>query len=138
MNYLLDTNIISELVSKTPTKKVIDFLLGLDEESLYLSVITIGEIKAGIEKLQKGEKKAKLLHWLEHDLLVRFDGRIVPIDIEVMLHWGVVQSKLKRVGKPLPIMDSLIGATAEAKNLVLITRNDKDFKNLDIEIINPF
>lgn len=138
MNYLLDTNIISELVSKAPTKKVTDFLRSLEEESLYLSVITIGEIKAGIEKLEKGEKKVKLLDWFENDLLVRFNGRIVPIDVEVMLQWGLVQSKLKRMGKPLPVMDSLIGATAEAKNLVQITRNDKDFKNLDIEIVNPF
>ncbi len=138
MNYLLDTNIISELISKSPNQKVIDFILSIDEESLYLSVITVGEIKAGIEKLEDGKKKDKLALWLENDLLVRFNNRIIDIDTEVILQWGYNNAKLKKVGKPLPIMDSLIGSTAQVKNLVLITRNEKDFKNLDIKIVNPF
>ncbi|SFP17029.1 type II toxin-antitoxin system VapC family toxin [Hydrogenimonas thermophila] len=138
MNYLLDTNIISELISKNPNKKVIDFILSLNEEKLYLSVITIGEIKSGIEKLDDGRKKEKLLHWLENDLLVRFHNRIIDIDIEVMLQWGVTNTQLKKLGKPLPIMDSIIGSIAQAKNLILLTRNENDFKNLDIKIINPF
>ncbi len=88
MNYLLDTNIISELISKTPDKNVVNFILKIEEESLYLSVITIGEIKAGIEKLDNGKKKEKLLNWLENDLLTRFENRIIDIDTEVMLNWG--------------------------------------------------
>ena len=138
MNYLLDTNIISELISKSPNQKVLDFIRSLNEENLYLSVITIGEIKSGIEKLQNGRKKEALLHWLENELLVRFYGRIIPIDTDVMLKWGTIQNRLKQIGKPLPIMDSLIGATAEVHNFVLVTRNEKDFQNLDIEIVNPF
>lgn len=138
MNYLLDTNIISELISKTPSQHVTDYLLGLNDESLYLSVITIGEIKSGIEKLDNGRKKERLLHWLENDLLLRFQGQIISIDTEVMLQWGVIQNKLKQTGKPLPIMDSLIGATAQVKEMVLLTRNEKDFHNLGIEIVNPF
>jgi len=138
LNYLLDTNIISELISKNPNKKVTDFILSLDEEKLYLSVITIGEIKSGIEKLDDGRKKEKLLHWLENDLLVRFHSRIINIDVEVMLQWGVTNTQLKKLGKTLPIMDSIIGSIAQAKNLILLTRNEKDFKNLDIKIINPF
>ena len=129
MSYLLDTNIISELISKTPNKRVTDFILSLNEESLYLSVITIGEIKAGIEKLDDGQKKEKLLHWLENDLLVRFYNRIIDIDIEIMLQWGITNTQLKKIGKPLPVMDSIIGSTAQAKNLILLTRNEKDFKN---------
>ena len=138
MNYLLDTNIISELISKSPNQKVLDFIRSLNEENLYLSVITIGEIKSGIEKLQNGRKKEALLHWLENELLVRFYGRIIPIDTDVMLKWGTIQNRLKQIGKPLPIMDSLIGATAEVHNFVLVTRNEKDFQNLDIKIVNPF
>ena len=138
MNYLLDTNIISELISNTPNKNVVNFILKLEEESLYLSVITIGEIKVGIEKLDNSKKKAKLLNWLENDLLIRFEHRIVDIDTEVMLKWGFITAKLKKEGKSLPIMDSLIGSTAQAKNLVLLTRNEKDFKNFDIKVINPF
>ena len=138
MNYLLDTNIISELISKTPNKKVMAFISDLDEERLYLSVITIGEIKSGIEKLDDGKKKETLLHWLENDLLIRFHNRIVEIDIEVMLQWGKIHTELKKMGKPLPVMDSIIGSIAQAKNFILLTRNEKDFKHLDIQMINPF
>ena len=138
MKYLLDTNIISELISKTPNRQVVDFILSIDEESLYLSVITIGEIKAGIEKLDDGKKKEKLLHWLENELLVRFNNRIIDIDTEIMLQWGCNNTKLKKVGKPLPIIDSIIGSIAQVKSLILLTRNEKDFKNFDIEIVNPF
>ena len=138
MKYLLDTNIISELIATSPNQKVINYLLELNEENLYLSVITIGEIQAGIEKLAKSKKKEQLSHWLENDLLHRFKNKIVTIDTKIMLQWGVINSKLKSIGKPLPIIDSLIGATAQSKNFTLLTRNEKDFKNLDIEIINPF
>ena len=138
MKYLLDTNIISEFISKTPNKNVIDYVLALDENDLYLSVITIGEIKAGVEKLDNGSKKEKLSHWLENDLLDRFQNRIIDIDTEIMLQWGVINNRLKQLGKPLPIMDSLIGATSEVKDFVLITRNEKDFKNLNIKVVNPF
>jgi len=138
LNYLLDTNIISELISKTPNKKVMAFISDLDEERLYLSVITIGEIKSGIEKLDDGKKKETLLHWLENDLLIRFHNRIVEIDIEVMLQWGKIHTELKKMGKPLPVMDSIIGSIAQAKNFILLTRNEKDFKHLDIQMINPF
>ncbi len=138
MKYLLDTNIISELISTSPNQKAINFVRGLNEEDLYLSVITIGEIQAGIEKLVKSKKKKQLSQWLENDLLHRFKNRIVTIDIEIMLQWGVINSKLRSIGKPLPILDSIIGATAQSKDFILLTRNKKDFQKLDIEIINPF
>ena len=138
MKYLLDTNIISEFISKTPNQKVIDYILTLNENDIYLSVITIGEIKAGVEKLADGQKKDKLLYWLENDLLARFENRIIDIDAETMLQWAIVNTKLKQLGKPLPIMDSLIGATTQVKDMVLLTRNEKDFQNLDIRIVNPF
>ena len=138
MNYLLDTNIISEFISKTPNKKVVDYILTLDENSLFLSVITIGEIKTGIENLDNGKKKENLLYWLEHDLLTRFENRIISINLDVMMQWGEINKQLRKVGTPLPIMDSLIGATCKALDITLITRNEKDFKNIDIPIINPF
>lgn len=138
MNYLLDTNIISEVISKQPNQKVIDFIYNLDENKVFLSVITIGEIKAGIEKLENGTKKDNLLSWLNIDLMERFKFRIVDIDIDTMLTWGGITHKLKILGNPLPVMDSLIGATCKTKNMILITRNEKDFKNINIQIINPF
>ena len=88
MKYLLDTNVISEFISKNPNQKVVDYILTLDETNLYLSAITIGEIKAGIEKLDNSRKKETLLQWLEKDLLNRFDNKIIPVDTDVMLKWG--------------------------------------------------
>jgi len=138
LNYLLDTNIISELISSQPSLEVIEFVKELDEQSVYLSVMTIGEIQAGIEKLADGSKKEKLSLWLQNDLLERFRFRIIEIDINIMLTWGKINQKLKILGKPLPIIDSIIGATCKEKELILVTRNEKDFQNLDIKIINPF
>lgn len=138
MNYLLDTNIISELTSKNPNSAVLDFINSLDEKNVFLSVITIGEIKAGIEKVKDVEKKEKLSSWLTNNLLSKFQTRIITIDIDIMLTWGLINNKLKNIGKPLPILDSIIGSTCICKNLVLITRNEKDFQNLNITIINPY
>ena len=101
-------------------------------------MVTIGEIKAGVEKLVDSPKKERILHWLDNDLLRRFEGRIIDIDVAVMLQWGIINAQLKKIGKPLPIMDSLIGATVQVNNMVLLTRNEKDFQHLAIKIINPF
>lgn len=138
MKYLLDTNIISELIAKQSNQNVIDFLSTIDENDTYLSVITIGEIKTGIENVQNSEKKEKLLLWLEKDLFNRFQSRILNIDIHTMLRWGEINNELKNLGKPLPIMDSLIAATCIHHQFTLVTRNEKDFQNLQINIINPF
>jgi len=141
LKYLLDTNIISEFVSKKPNQKVIDYVNSLDENDIYLSVITIGEIRFGIEKLDKENQKKKikmLSYWLENDLIQRFNGRILDIDLDVMLKWGEVNAQLQKIGKPMPIMDSLIASSCLAKELILITRNEKDFYNFEIEMVNPF
>ena len=138
MKYLLDTNIISELISKNPNREVVNYIQNLNENKLYLSVITIGEIKSGIEKLDNNTKKEKLSNWLHSELLVRFENRIIDLDVDIMLEWGEINQNLKNIGKCLPVMDSLIGAICSAKGFVLLTRNKKDFKNLEINIINPF
>ena len=141
MKYLLDTNIISEFISKKPNKKVLDYVNSINEESIYLSVITIGEIRFGIEKLNSKEQSKKietLTKWLNQDLMLRFEGRILNIDNKTMLKWGEVTAKLQKIGKPIPIMDSLIASSCLVNELVLITRNSKDFYNFELEIINPF
>jgi len=138
LKYLLDTNIISEFISKQPNEKVLDFIKSLDEDDIYLSVITIGEIKIGIEKVKSETKKETLSNWLYSDLLERFNNKIVNIDTDIMLKWGEVNANLQSIGKPIPIMDSLIASTCLSKNFILITRNEKDFYNFDIEMRNPF
>ncbi len=138
MKYLLDTNVISELISKNPNEKVLKFVNSLDTSDVFLSAITIGEIKSGIENIQSDAKKELLSRWLHNDLLNKFENHIIPVDIEIMLTWGSINHELKKQGRPLPIMDSIIGATCLSKKLTLITRNEKDFQNLAIKIINPF
>ena len=102
MRYLLDTCVISELVSATPNPKVIQWVDSIDEERLFLSVITIGEIKKGVEKLPTSKRKSALKEWLEDELLVRFNGRLLPIDTRVVLVWGELIASLEKQGCPMP------------------------------------
>ena len=138
MKYLLDTNIISEIITKQPHQKVLDFIENLPEENIYLSVITIGEIKFGIQKVQSPSRKKQLLLWLENDLLQRFDGKIININTATMLTWGEINQHLQSIGRTVSIMDSLIAATAITNQMTLVTRNVKDFNNFNLKIINPF
>ena len=139
MKYLLDTSIISELISKEPNQKVLEYINSLNEEDVYLSVVTLGEIEFSIAKLPKNSKKQqKLQEWFKNALLPRFQGRVIDINLETMLLWGEITAKLQKKGKTIAIMDALIASTAMSKDYTLITRNEKDFENFDIEIINPF
>ena len=138
MNYLLDTNVISELISKQPNKKVVEWLDRLDPNTVYLNVITIGEIRKGIEKLPDSKRKDKVREWLETDLLLRFQGRILEITIEVMLVWGVLTGRLENEGRPITAIDSLIAAIALQGSYCLVTRNEFDFQHTGLTIINPW
>lgn len=138
MKYLLDSCVISELISKQPSPNVIKCVDSLDQEDTYLSVITIGEIAKGIEKLPKSKRKQELQTWLEEDLLIRFEGNIVALDTRVLIRWGELSAKLEGIGITLSAMDSLIAATVLTHQMVLITRNENDFKHTGVEIINPW
>ncbi len=108
MKYLLDTNIISELISKNPDKKVLKFVNNLNQDDVYLSVTIIGEIQTGIQNIQNETKKELLIKWLHEDLFAKFQDRIVNIDVNTMLTWGDTNHTLKKIRKPLPIMDSIL------------------------------
>jgi predicted nucleic acid-binding protein len=138
MKYLLDTCVLSELITKQPNPKVVEFVDSLDPDDVYLSVITIGKISKEIEKLSESKRKQELQAWLDEDLIVRFDGKIIPLDTEVLLKWGVLAARLESMGKTLPAMDSLITATVVAHTLTLVTRNVVDFENTGGEIVNPW
>jgi tRNA(fMet)-specific endonuclease VapC len=138
MKALLDTCVISELVTKQPNPKVVKFVDSLDSEEVYLSAITIGEIVKGIEKLPASHRKVSLRAWLKDDLLVRFDGRIVSLDKDVLMEWGVLTARLESAGKPMPAIDSLIAASVRSLQMTLVTRNVIDFESADVEIINPW
>jgi len=138
MRYLLDTCVVSELVARDPNQQVIDWIDGVDPEAIYLSVITIGEIRKGIEKLADSKRKSMLQPWLEDELLVRFSGRILPIDSGVMLTWGQMIGRLELSGKKMAAMDSLIAAIVSHGNLILVTRNEVDFQHSGVQIVNPW
>jgi predicted nucleic acid-binding protein len=138
MRYLLDTCVISELVAKNPSPKVVQWVDALTPDSLFLSVITIGEIQKGIQKLPSSQRKNQLESWLQDELLVRFRGQILRIDLEVMLTWGKLVSHLDASGQRMAAMDSLIAAIALHHNLVLVTRNEVDFKKPQVTLVNPW
>jgi predicted nucleic acid-binding protein len=138
MNYLLDTNVISELIAREPNRKVVDWIDSLDPETVYLSVITIGELRKGFEKLASSRRKDQLAVWLASDLLLRFAGKMVDITIDVMLVWGELTGRLERDGKPITAIDSLIAASVLEGNYTLVTRNEDDFQHTGIPIMNPW
>lgn len=138
MNYLLDTCLISELVARQPNQRVVDWLDAQTPETLYLSVITIGEIAKGINKLAVSQRKGSLQTWLSQTLLTRFAGRILGIEIATMLLWGELVGRLEQQGRSLPVMDSLIAASALQHSLSLVTRNENDFAETGVEIVNPW
>src|SRR5579872_2571370 len=107
MSYLIDTNVISELVKKTPEKRVVDWFKNIPNESLYISVLTIGEIRQGIEKIHDQKKREKLSLWLEYEIPAWLEQRILSLDIHVMDQWGRIRANLKH---PIPAIDSLIAA----------------------------
>lgn len=137
MNYLLDTCVISELVKPSPNANVIDWINNTPSERLYLSVITIGEIRKGLTKLPDSKRKDLLANWL-NSLLEDYDNRIYPINLTVAENWGIIQGKAEKQGTPMASIDSLIAATAYTYNLVLVTRNVRDFEASSLPIHNPW
>jgi len=137
MNYLLDTCVISELVKPAPNRKVIDWLNELPSKTLFLCVITIGEIKKGLTKLPDSGKKERLTLWL-NTLLTEYKERILSIDLTVCENWGVLQGNAEKAGTPMSSIDGLLAATTYTHNLTLATRNEGDFTPANIPIINPW
>lgn len=138
MKYLLDTCLISELVKKEPNPGVVNWLDEQDEQTLFLSVLNLGELQKGISKLPEGRKKDELQAWIGLDLVERFAGRILDIDLDTALCWGRIQGEAERTGEKLPVMDSLIAATAAAHGLVVVTRNVRDMERCGVRVCNPW
>jgi predicted nucleic acid-binding protein len=137
LNYLLDTCVISELVKASPNNNVVDWLHDTPTERLYLSVITVGEIRKGLIKLPDSKRKNLLTNWL-NSLLEDYQNRIYPIDSTVAENWGVIQGKAEKKGLAMPSIDGLIAAIAYTHNLVLVTRNVSDFEASGLPIKNPW
>lgn len=138
MSHLLDTCVISELVRPEPNKHLLQWFSEQDEDGLFLSVLTIGELERGIEKLAASRKRTKLAKWVREDLARRFDGRVLSIDMPVARRWGVISGASERKGKPLPVIDSLIAATAIVHDLTVVSRNVPDFERCGVECLSPW
>ena len=138
MNYLLDTCLISELAKSEPQKKVVDWVLNENEASFYISVLTIGELHKGVEKLPESKKKESLRIWIEDDLINRFQNRIIGIDTRVSVIWGKILCAAEKKGRPMPAIDSLIAATGIAHNLTVVTRHVTDMEQSGVELLNPW
>ena len=133
--YLIDTNVISELRRREPEPRVVQWFERKPAGMLYMSVLSLGEIRRGVENLQASERQQALRAWLEEDLPAFFAGRLLPIDAAVAHRWGRLQAEMAR---PLPAIDSLLAATALEHRLVLITRNLKDLAGLPVLVANPW
>ena len=138
MNYLLDTCLLSELRKLEPDAGVVAWVSDIDESRLFVSVLSLGEIQKGVAKLANGRRKNAFQHWLEQDLLVRFEGRILPLDLDMALEWGLLSAATESRGKPAPVVDALLAVTAIVRNLTLVTRNDKDFAGFPVKVLNPW
>ncbi|MDQ6987038.1 MAG: type II toxin-antitoxin system VapC family toxin [Mariprofundaceae bacterium] len=135
MSYLLDTNVLSELVRPKPSPAVLAWFENTPDDSLYISVLTIGEIRKGVETVVSSARKEKLRVWLEHTLPDWFQNRVLSIDEPVAERWGRLLAEAHR---PLPAIDSLLAATALHYDLRVVTRNVQDFTFPELEVINPW
>ena len=133
--FLLDTNVVSELVRKKPEPKVVQWIQDTDEELLYLSVLTIGEIRKGITLHPDAARRVKLEAWLSCDLKQRFLGRILSLDENVADRWGVI---VGLAANPIPVIDGLLAATAFEHNLTFVTRNSSDVSATGVPLFNPW
>ena len=138
MSYLIDTNVLSELRRKQPDANVVAWFKQRPRQSLYLSVLTLGEIRKGIERLDDvpgSLRRQTLVDWLQQDLPTFFLGRLLPVDTHVADRWGRL---LASAARPLPAIGGLLAATALHHDMTLVSRNVKDFIGLNLDIINPW
>lgn len=136
MSYLVDTNVFSELAKTKPNVQVVAWLRHHEPE-LYLSTITIGELRRGIESLPAGKRKTALRSWLT-GLCKRMDGRILSFNTSTAHVWGQLVAAWDKTGTAVPSLDSQLAATAHRHNLTMVTRNVADFQNTGVNLINPF
>ena len=136
--FLLDTNVISELVKPRPDAKVTRSIDATDESLLCLSVLTLGEIRKGIALLPNASRRVSLETWLDHELVLRFADRILAIDQAVADRWGRIAAQALRAKSALPVIDGLLAATAMRHNLTLVTRNTKNVVATGVAVFNPW
>lgn len=138
MKYLLGTCVLCEIIKPKPDENVISWLQIQNEDDLFLSVLTFGEIKKGIEKAADDARKKGLKLWMAEDLRKRFEGRIISIDLDVAVKWGEIQGVAELSGTPILSIDELIAASGLVHNCVVVTRNTSDMVQGNVELLNPW
>lgn len=138
MSFLLDTNVVSELSKPAPHALVMAWLDAQQENELFLSVMTLAELRYGVERLPAGARKRQLGHWLDNDLVERFRDRWIMVDGMIAEEWGRLNARCDRLGRPIAVMDGLLAASATVHRLKLVTRNIAHFEPAIAEIINPW
>ena len=136
--FLLDTNVASEISYPQPNAKVLAWLESVDNDTLYLSVITIGDIRRGINRLEKGKRRTFLENWFTTELRPWSAGRILPVTDEIADRWGALDAQQQRRGRPLNTSDGLIAATSLEHGLIVVTRNLRDFHDLGAGVVDPW
>jgi predicted nucleic acid-binding protein len=138
VSFLLDTNVISEWIKPQPDRNVISWLAEVDEDRVFISVISFAEVRHGVELLPAGRRRERLAQWLAEELPARFEDRILAIDQHVAETWGVIMAGRQKIGLRLSSMDAFVAATAETYALTLVTRNIKDFERVGISLLDPW
>ncbi len=135
MSFLIDSCALSELLKPRPSPRVSEWFDATGPEALFVSVLTLGEIRKGVEKLGSSRRRARIAAWLETELPAWFEDRVLPVDAGVADEWGRLLARLK---KPVPAIDSLIAATALRHRLTIVTRNESDFAATAAGLFNPW
>jgi len=137
VSFLLDTNAVSEWVKPRPNPGLIGWMESTDEDRVFISVITLAELRYGVERMAAGSRRSRLEQWLRDELPLRFEGRILPVDVDVAEAWGTTLARSEAAGRPIGAMDAFLAATAEIRRLTLVTRNVSDFPLLKT-VLNPW
>ena len=138
MNFLLDTNVVSEWVKPNPDAKLVKWLAQAKEDHVFISVITLAELRRGTARIAQGRRRSQLETWLQNDLPQRFNGRILTIDAAVADAWGELVAERDLIGRPIAAMDAFIAAITRVHDLTLVTRNVADFSPSLKKILNPW
>jgi predicted nucleic acid-binding protein len=138
VNFLLDTNVVSEPTKPQPNAQVLNWHRAQPAEVMFISVLTLGELRRGVLMLGEGARRRTLLRWLENEIEPFFEGRILNVDDTIIRSWADLQNRCRRQGCLLPVMDSLLAATALAHGLTVATRNTVDFAAAGVPVLNPW
>jgi toxin FitB len=138
MTYLLDTCIVAELISEIPNPNVIRWVDAQPEETLFISVVTLAELKNVIDREPSLKRRSQMNEWLTNDLLVRFSNRVSEINVNVTLKWGEVSARIQSLDRVISAMDTLNLAIALIYDHTLVTNHLNDFENTGVRLVNAF